>query len=82
MLKIGKILIDYDSIATIVQDFNKNEQGVEVIQIVYKNGVVKNFRSNEIGMNYEMFIKTLEDIKQKEEDKHLLKLSVLFNQNK
>jgi hypothetical protein len=84
MIKVGNILIDYDSIDTILRcvPCSNREQGVETIQVIYKSGVVKNMKSYEIGMNYDTFIKELEEIRQKEEDKKLMKLSLMFNSNK
>lgn len=83
MIKVGKILIDYDSLATVTRAYSQDvPRGVSIIQIVYKNGVVKNFRTDEVGMNFDMFVDKLEKIRQQEEDKKLLKLSVMFNQNK
>lgn len=84
MIKVGNILIDYDSIDTILRcvPCNNGERGVETIQVIYKSGVVKNMKSYEIGMSYDTFIKELEEIRQKEEDKKLMKLSLMFNPNK
>ncbi len=78
MIKVGNILIDYDSVATVTRSFSRNERGVEIIQIVYKNGVVKNFLSNEIGMNYDQFTKELETIHSKESDKYLFKIMTML----
>lgn len=85
MIKVGNILINYDSIDTVVRTSpsdKSNERGVETIQIIYKSGVVKNIKSYELGMNCEDFIKELEKINKQTEDKKLLRLSLMFNQNK
>jgi hypothetical protein len=85
MIKVGNILINYDSIDTVVRTSpgdKPSERGVETIQIIYKSGVVKNIKSCELGMNCEEFIKELEKINKRTEDKKLLRLSLMFNQNK
>ena len=79
MIKVGNILLDPNDISSVHQDlktpvFDEKRRGVQVIQIIYKNGVVKNFTSAEIGMSYSDFIdKVLEETK-KSEDSHILKL--------
>jgi hypothetical protein len=79
MIKVGNILLDPNDISSVHQDlktpvFDEKRRGVQVIQIIYKNGVVKNFTSAEIGMNCSDFIdKVLEETK-KSEDSHILKL--------
>jgi hypothetical protein len=79
MIKVGNILLDPNDISSIHQDlktpvFDEKRRGVQVIQIIYKNGVVKNFTSAEIGMSCSDFIdKVLEETK-KSEDSHILKL--------
>ena len=79
MIKVGNILLDPNDISSVHQDlktpvFDEKRRGVQVIQIIYKNGVVKNFTSTEIGMNCSDFIdKVLEETK-KSEDSHILKL--------
>ena len=52
MIKIGNILIDPNSIITVLKD-------KDAIQIIYKNGVVKNFASSSIGIPYTQFIDEL-----------------------
>lgn len=63
MIKVGNILIDPSDISSIHRDLKASipdrDRGIDVIQIIYKNGVVKNFTSSEIGMSYEDFIRTL-----------------------
>lgn len=79
MIKVGNILLDPNDISSVHQDsktpvLDKERRGVQVIQIIYKNGVVKNFTSAEIGMSCSDFIdKVLEETK-KSEDSHILKL--------
>jgi hypothetical protein len=79
MIKVGNILLDPNDISSVHQDlktpvFDEKRRGVQVIQIIYKNGVVKNFTSTEIGMSCSDFIdKVLEETK-KSEDSHILKL--------
>lgn len=79
MIKVGNILLDPNDISSIHQDLkapvlDDKCRGVQIIQIIYKNGVVKNFTSVEIGMSCSDFInKVLEETK-KSEDSHILKL--------
>ena len=62
MIKVGNILIDPNDISSIHLDMkttppvSNHERGCQVIQVVYKSGVVKNFSSAEIGMSYNDFI--------------------------
>ena len=80
MIKIGNILIDYDSIDTVLKTVPADrERGVEYIQVIYKSGVVKNIKSYELGMSCDEFIETLEKEHSKEADKQLLKLMAMFN---
>lgn len=73
MIKVGNILIDPNDISSIHQDlkpqnpYNNKTRGMQVIQVIYKNGVVKNFTSAEIGMSYEDFIATLLSNQDKDE---------------
>ena len=56
MIKIGKILIDPNSIDTILKDFKlspNREKDVFNVQIIYKSGVVKNIPSCDLGMSYD-----------------------------
>ena len=79
MIKVGNILLDPNDISSVHQDLkapvlDNNRRGIQTIQIIYKNGVVKNFTSVEIGMSCSDFIdKVLEETK-KSEDSHILKL--------
>lgn len=72
MIKIGNILIDPDSIVTVLKD-------KDAIQIIYKNGVVKNFISPSIGIPYTQFIDELIELSEKKEDRKLLKLLTMLN---
>lgn len=73
MIKVGNILIDPNDISSIHLDMkttppvSNHERGYQVIQVVYKSGVVKNFSSAEIGMSYHDFISAFMEIKDKEE---------------
>lgn len=79
MIKVGNILLDPNDISSVHQDLktpvpDNTRRGIQIIQIIYKNGVVKNFTSVEIGMSCSDFIdKVLEETK-KSEDSHILKL--------
>lgn len=60
MIKIGNILIDPNDISSVHKEMKSiHPIPNEPIQIIYKNGVVKNFTSSEIGMSYEDFIHAL-----------------------
>lgn len=72
MIKIGNILIDPDSIVTVLKD-------KDAIQIIYKNGVVKNFTSPSIGIPYTQFINEFIEFSEKREDRKLLKLLTMLN---
>lgn len=72
MIKIGNILIDPNSIITVLKD-------KDAIQIIYKNGVVKNFTSSSIGIPYTQFIDELIELSEKKEDRKLLKLLTMLN---
>jgi hypothetical protein len=50
------------------------DRGAEIIQIIYKNGVVKNLLDREIGMSYDDFIKTLLDKQDKEETDRIFRM--------
>lgn len=57
MIKVGNILIDPNDISSIHLDKTSScthkDRGN---QIIYKNGVVKNFIDKELGMSYDEFI--------------------------
>ena len=72
MIKIGNILIDPNSIVTVLND-------KDAIQIIYKNGVVKNFAPSSIGIPYTQFIDELIELSEKKEDRKLLKLLTMLN---
>lgn len=80
MIKVGNILIDPNDISSIHQDLktldacNNKTRGFHVIQVIYKNGVVKNFTSAEIGMSYNDFIDSFMKIKEKEESDRIFRM--------
>lgn len=80
MIKVGNILIDPNDISSIHQDMkspdycDKKSRGIQVIQIIYKNGVVKNFTSSEIGMSYHDFVESFIKIKEKEESDRIFRM--------
>lgn len=71
MIRIGNILINPEDISSIHEDLRYQSdpkmRGIQTIQIIYKNGVVKNYTSQEIGMSYNDFINALMELKDKEE---------------
>lgn len=80
MIKVGNILIDPNDISSIHLDMkttppvSNHERGCQVIQVVYKSGVVKNFSSAEIGMSYRDFINAFMEIKDKEETDRIFRI--------
>ena len=80
MIKVGNILIDPNDISSIHLDMkttppaSNHERGCQVIQVVYKSGVVKNFSSAEIGMSYHDFINAFMEIKDKEETDRIFRI--------
>lgn len=84
MIKIGNILINPDDISSIHEDLRFQMKDVQNIQIIYKNGVVKNFTSQEIGMSYsdfiEYFMKECEKQKENELFKKLIAIKSLNNE--
>ena len=75
MIKVGNILINPNDISSV----HKERESVHpvsnpTIQIIYKNGVVKNFTSAEIGMSYEDFITTLLSNQDKEETDRIFRM--------
>ena len=80
MIKVGNILIDPNDISSIHRDLktldpcNKETRGLHVIQVIYKNGVVKNFTSAEIGMSYNDFIDSFMKIKEKDESDKIFRM--------
>lgn len=80
MIKVGNILIDYDSIDTVLRVVPADrEQGVDYIQVIYKSGIVKNIKSYELGMSCNEFMKALEEEHSKASDKQFLKLMAMFS---
>lgn len=78
MIKIGNILINPSDISSVHCDLkapiSDRDRGFDVIQIVYKNGVVKNFTSAEIGMSYIDFIKEFLKNQEKEESDKIFRM--------
>lgn len=80
MIRIGNILINPDDVSSIHLDMQSpipttnKERGFHKIQIIYKNGVVKNFTSAEIGMSYEDFIQTFSELMDKKETDRIFRL--------
>lgn len=80
MIKVGNILIDPNDVSSIHLDMkttppvSNHERGCQVIQVVYKSGVVKNFSSAEIGMSYHDFINAFMEIKDKEETNRIFRI--------
>ena len=80
MIKVGNILIDPNDISSMHQDLktldtgNPKTRGFHVIQVIYKNGVVKNFTSAEIGMSYNDFIDSFMKIKEKDESDKIFRM--------
>jgi hypothetical protein len=79
MIKVGNILIDPNDISSIHLDMktaptSDRDRGFHIIQIIYKNGVVKNFSSAEIGMSYYDFIDSFMKIKEKEETDRIFRI--------
>jgi hypothetical protein len=75
MIKVGNILINPNDISSVHKEM-KSVYPVSnpTIQIIYKNGVVKNFTSAEIGMSYEDFIDTLLSNQDKEETDRIFRM--------
>lgn len=71
MIRIGNMLINPEDISSVHEDLrypsDPKMRGIQTIQIIYKNGVVKNYTSQEIGMGYNNFINALMELKDKEE---------------
>jgi hypothetical protein len=78
MIKVGNILIDPNDISSIHLDKTPScthrDRGNQIIQIIYKNGVVKNFIDKELGMSYDEFIQTLVTNQDKEETDRIFRL--------
>ena len=79
MIRIGNMLIDPNDISSIHREMkvpsDPRQRGFVVIQIVYKNGVVKNLQLQETGVqSYEEFIDLFMQEKAKIEDSSVLRL--------
>ena len=85
MIKVGNILINPNDISSIHRDlktldpYNNKTRGIDVIQVIYKNGVVKNFTSTELGMSYNDFIDSFMQIKEKDEVNTILRTLTAIN---
>lgn len=79
MIKVGNMLINPEDISSIHQDMktldscNNKTRGSNVIQIIYKSGVVKNITSAEVGMSYNSFIEEIQKLTEKQEDDRLFR---------
>ena len=77
MIKVGKMLINTEDISSVHEDMryqaDPKMRGIQTIQIIYKNGVVKNYTSQEIGMGYNAFIEELMKLKEKDEDNRIFR---------
>lgn len=84
MIKVGNILIEPNDISSIHREskynINDKTRGIETIQIIYKNGVVKNFTSQEIGMSCSNFIDCLLKFKEKEETDRIFRMMAALQQ--
>lgn len=85
MIKVGNILIDPNDISSIHRELkyniNDKTRGIETIQIIYKNGVVKNFTSQEIGMSYSNFIDNFLKIEEKVETDKMFRIMAMLQSN-
>lgn len=83
MIKIGKILINPDDISSIHEEIKSvtdvKLKGIQIIQIIYKNGVIKNFNSQEIGMSYSEFIEQFMKESEKRETDRIFKTIIGLN---
>ena len=85
MIRIGNILINPEDISSVHEDLRYQSdpkmKDIQYIQIIYKNGVVKNFTAQEIGMSYldfiEYFMKECEKQKENELFKKLIAVKSL-----
>ena len=77
MIRIGNILINPEDISSVHEELKYQSdpkmRGIQTIQIIYKNGVVKNYTSQEIGMSYNDFISALMKLKDKEESDRIFR---------
>lgn len=79
LIKIGNILLDLNDISSISKTHcsDPTYRGSYNIQIVYKSSIVKNFKSDEIGLDYDTFINTVLKLQEKQNDDHLLRLMII-----
>lgn len=75
MIKVGNILIEPNDVSSIHKEMKSTHPiPNHPIQIIYKNGVVKNFTSEEIGMSYSDFIDCFLKLKEKEETDRIFRM--------
>lgn len=78
MIRIGSILINPDEVSSIHLDLTSSsvhrDRGAQIIQVIYKNGVVKNFLDREIGLSYDEFIKLFLENQEKEESDRIFRV--------
>lgn len=77
LIKIGKILLDLNEVISVSKVYTKDSNDSYNIQIVYKNGVVKNFKLYEIGLDYDTFVNTFLELQEKQNNDHLLRLMII-----
>ena len=85
MIKIGKILIDPNSVDTILKDFKSSlykDKGLFNVQIIYKSGVVKNIPSCDLDMSYDEFLDKFIKYSKQAEDTKILRIMAAINQQK
>lgn len=74
MIRIGNMLINPEDISSVHEEMKSiHPVHNQTIQIIYKNGVVKNYTSQEIGMSYNDFINALMELKDKEESDRIFR---------
>lgn len=79
MIKIGNILIDPNEIVSIHRELkapsDDRRRGFVIVQIVYKNGVVKNFTTVELGVqSCEEFMEAFQKESEKKSELELLRM--------
>lgn len=79
MIKIGNILIDPNEIVSIHRELktpnDERHRGFIVIQVIYKNGVVKNFTTVELGVqSCEEFMDAFQKESEKKSERELLRM--------
>lgn len=83
MIKIGNILIEPNDISSIHRDMkppiSDKDRGFEVVQIIYKSGVVKNITTAEIGLSYFEFIDELLKSQERYESNKILRMLTAIN---